>query len=106
MSTAVRSTSQAREPESDPEINALVPADPLMAWPWRGSVDYALSQPDALAAFTAATGVAVPRSRTPLDAMIDASTGRDRAFVLAFLKWHNDTVWGDARLDHTGAVRE
>lgn len=90
--------------KSDPGFAALIPPDPLMQGPWHGSVLYALSQPDALAAFTAETGVAVPRSRTPLDALIDDATGRHRAFVLAFLKWHNDAIWGDVRLDHTGAV--
>ena len=106
MSTAVRSMSQAREPAPDPEFDALVPADPLMVWSWHGSVNFALSQPDAMEAFAAATGVAVPRNGYTFGGLVYDATGRHRPFVLAFLKWHNDAVWGDVRLDHTGAVRE
>ena len=104
MSTAVRSMSQAREPAPDPEFDALVLADPLMMWSWHGSVDFALSQPDAMEAFTAATGVAVPRHGYTFGGLVYDATGRDRAFVLAFLKCHNDAVWEDVRTDHTGGV--
>jgi len=104
MSTAVRSMSQAREPAPDPEFDALVLADPLMMWSWHGSVDFALPQPDAMEAFIPGTGVAVPRHGYTFGGLVYDATGRDRAFVLAFLKCHNDAVWEDVRTDHTGGV--
>lgn len=104
MSAAVRSMPQAREPAPDPEFDALVPADPLMVWAWHGSVDFTLSQPDAMAEFQNGTAATAPRTVYTFARLAHESTGRNRPFVLAFLRWHNDTVWGDVRTDHTGAV--
>lgn len=68
---------------------------PIMAPMWLGSLQYALSQDDFLAAFRAETGNQWTPPRNPLDTMIDAATGAERDFFRAFAKWHNVNIWGE-----------
>lgn len=80
-------------PENNP-IAHLIPSDPLMALAWRDALAWAASEPEAIAAFTEATGVRWTPAPTPLDRMIDDATGANEAVFVRFVEWFNDIVWG------------
>jgi hypothetical protein len=70
---------------------------PLMAGAWFSLLGFTLSEADAVAAFKKDTGMdieAVLRARG-ISAMIDKSTGYDRAVVAAFADWVTTHLWGE-----------
>lgn len=73
-------------PKNTPEY--MMPA-------WLGCLSWALGNPEILAAFRAETGRKWTPGMTPLDRMIDESTGVDREFIEAFVVWVNENIWGD-----------
>lgn len=84
---------------------ADTPAEMMPAW--LGSLSFAIGQEDMLAAFRAHTGMQWVPPRNGLDRMIDAATGNDgKVFVEAFIKWHNECVWGplDGPVENGDAV--
>jgi hypothetical protein len=74
----------------------LKPADTpdYMLSAWIGCLHWALGDPKVLADFRAETGNQWTPGRTPIDRMIDQSTGADRQFIIEFVKWANVHVWG------------
>ena len=76
-------------------LDDLAPRDPLMRLAWADCLRWAVSDPDVLAAFRAATGNQWTPGASPLDRMIDEASGAEAAFVRAFVVWHNETIWGD-----------
>lgn len=86
---------QAEDDEPESPLADLMPVHPLMASAWIGSVRYALTRADVLAAFRKETGNQWRPGRSPMDAMIDQATGAELDFIRAFAKWHNETIWGE-----------
>lgn len=69
---------------------------PDYMWPaWEGCLRWALGKDEILNAFRAETGNQWHPGRTPIDRMIDKATGVDREFMVAFVAWFNENVWGD-----------
>jgi hypothetical protein len=50
---------------------------------------------DHLAAFRVDTGCDFKPGLTPIDRMIDESTGRERVFVEQYGAWFNENIWGE-----------
>ena len=77
---------------------------PLMTGAWLGLVQYLAGQPDARAAFTAATGHDLSSlGSRGFDRMIDEATGRDVALVAAWCDFVTREVWGEERDNNGGA---
>lgn len=57
-------------------------------------LQWAIGEPDILAAFTADTGLSYSRPKCGLDAMIDEATGLQEKIVKSFVAWFNTNVWG------------
>lgn len=74
----------------------FMPADPLEAAAWVGCLQYALGNDEILAAFREATGNRWTPASSGLERMIDEAVGADRAFIVAFVQWFDETVWGEA----------
>lgn len=70
---------------------------PLMMGAWFSCVVWAAEQEEALAMFKADTGLdlAAILRRTPLEAMIDKSTGFEQRIVASFCDWVTKTIWGE-----------
>ncbi len=67
-----------------------------MAIAWAAFVQWALSEPEARAAFTADTGLTLPppAPTTPIEALIDAATGAASTDNLpAFVEWVTREHW-------------
>jgi len=76
-------------------LYGLVPADPLMAGAWLGSIRYALTRDDIMATFREETGFHWKPGKTVMDRMVDDATGVPVEFLKAFAKWHNENIWGE-----------
>lgn len=76
----------------------LCPADtadnPILIMGWLGALRFALGHKEIMNDFTAETGVRWIRGTTPIDRMIDQSTGAE-GFFRAFVPWFNENVWDD-----------
>ena len=57
-------------------------------------LQWAIGEPDILAAFKADTGMSYSPPRCGLDAMIDEATGLKEEFIKKFVAWFNENVWG------------
>ncbi len=86
---------QAQDDEPESPVADLMPKSDFMASAWIGSVRYALTREDVVAAFRKETGNQWRPGRTPLDAMIDQAAGAALDFIRAFAKWHNENIWGE-----------
>lgn len=80
---------------AQPTLDEFMPKNPIMAGAWIGSLRYALTREDMMAAFRADTGNTWQPGKTTIDRMIDEATGADFDFLKAFAKWHNANVWGE-----------
>ena len=68
---------------------------PDYAYPaWAAALRVASQDPVAVAAFTRETGFVYLSPQSAMDVMIDQATGRDQAYVRAFVAWFNEKVWG------------
>ena len=70
---------------------------PEYAYPmWVAALKAAVTNDGALKAFREDTGKTYIYSppKTPMEALIDQATGRDREFAHAFAAWFNEKVWG------------
>jgi DNA-binding NarL/FixJ family response regulator len=75
----------------------LMPGDTPdhMAAAWAGCMEWAIGKPELRAAFEQATGQpAYVPPRSGLDKMIDDATGYGNEYIVAFIAWANDAVWG------------
>ncbi|WP_210420176.1 hypothetical protein [Aquisphaera giovannonii] len=86
---------QVQDDEPESPLADMMPVHPLMASAWVGSVRYALTRDDVMATFREETGNQWRPGRTPIDAMIDQTTGAALDFIRAFAKWHNENIWGE-----------
>lgn len=75
-------------------IKDHIPDCPLMTIAWMGSVSYAWGEPSIMEAFKRESGMEWVPPKNALERMIDEATGHEEAFIKAFLKWHNETIWG------------
>lgn len=75
-------------------LEHLMPADPLMAIAWYGSIHWAIGTEEIVQAFREETGCNWKPSRIPIERMIDEATGADFQFIEAFARWHNENIWG------------
>ena len=77
-------------------IADLRPADTpeYMVPAWLGCIDFAIGQPEIVAAFRRDTGNNWSPGKTGIDRMIDEATGADRRFIREFIRWANVHVWG------------
>lgn len=75
-------------------VSEFGPKSQTMRCFWASALLWAVRDPEAVKAFQADTGVTAPIAHSPLDAMIDAATGRDEHFARAFAEWFNRNVWG------------
>ena len=80
---------------TDPEIEALMPADEMIRPAWASCVRVAMSNAEALEQFREDTGNRWVLGRTSIDRMIDDTTGAEKEFILAFIRWHNRWIWGE-----------
>jgi hypothetical protein len=68
---------------------------PEYAYPaWASALRAAAREPGAFDAFTRDTGFIYSLPKSPIDALIDQSTGLEEAFMDAFVTWFNNKVWG------------
>ena len=79
-------------------LDALLPTDPLMRWPWASCLRVVARDPEALAAFRRDTGCTWKPGHTSLDRMIDEATGAERDWLVQFITWFNANVWGPLNL--------
>ena len=63
---------------------------------WIGCLRWALSEPEIVAQFREETGNQWTPGRTPIESMIDDSTGVAHDFIVSFVVWFNFNVWGQA----------
>ncbi len=72
------------------------PADvPECMWPMYFScLQWAIGEPEVMAAFKADTGLSYSAPRCGLDRMIDEATGLQENIVKSFVEWFNKNVWG------------
>jgi hypothetical protein len=61
---------------------------------WLGCINFAIGQPEIVAAFRRETGINWEPGKTGLDRMIDDAVGADWRFIEAFVYWVNVNVWG------------
>ena len=71
------------------------PDTPQYAYPmWASALRAASQEPGAFSAFLEDTGYIYSVPKSPIDALIDQSTGREEDFLNAFVTWFNEKVWG------------
>jgi len=80
-------------------IEDLAPACPLMRIAWIDALHWAMKDENCIDSFTHATGMKYSPPRNGFEAMIDDATGHSAAFVEAFVKWFNESVWGDLNIE-------
>lgn len=69
--------------------------DDFMAVAWAAFLQYAISEPQMIAAFERDTGKKFPLPAThPLDAMIDVATGYRGSILEDFIRWVTIRHWG------------
>lgn len=62
---------------------------------WRDFIVYALTEPDLIAAFTAATGLTLPNPVTsPIEKLVDQATRATERTLAAFVDWITENHWG------------
>lgn len=61
---------------------------------WAGFIRWALGEPKVRAQFEAATGKSLEPSTSPIDRLIDESTGYRDAALKAFVIWATREMWG------------
>jgi hypothetical protein len=61
---------------------------------WVGALHYALGEPSIMARYRADTGDKWMPASTAIDKMIDEASGRKQKFLVAFVRWFNEHVWG------------
>jgi hypothetical protein len=75
-----------------------MPKDPLMAQAWVDCLRWAISEPDILARFMAETGKHIDPRQTPIERLVSAESGANRALFESFVLWFGPAVWGES--DH------
>ena len=84
--------------DAPPELLALRPdtADGLMVGAYLAFLKWAASEPDVCARFEVDTGMKPPpKAMNGMEAMIDAATGADGAYGVAFIVWATKNMWGE-----------
>lgn len=90
MVAKVKLMEPIRPPDSTPEY---------MYDAWYSCVHWALGEPEIMAAFRQDTGIMWEPGKTGIEKMIDRATGADRKFVVSFVAWVNENIWGDPNDD-------
>ena len=62
---------------------------------WYSCVHWALGEPDIVAAFRRDTGILWNPGKSGIERMIDKATMADHKFIVAFVAWVNENVWGN-----------
>ena len=78
------------------DLLTLMPDDTpgYMAPAWIGCMQFAITTDYILGQYRIDTGDVWKPAKTPIDEMIDHATGREEAFVMAFVAWANVNIWG------------
>lgn len=76
-------------------LDDLMPRNPLMAIAWADGLRWAIGDPQIVANYRADTGDNWQPGTTPIDRMIDDSSGAGLAFARSFAKWFNANIWGE-----------
>lgn len=79
-------------------MRTAYPDNPVMAMAFASFLRFSAEHADTLDAFRNATGITPfwAERRTPLDAMVDSATDRERRDVDAFVDWLIENVWGES----------
>ena len=79
------------------ELDDLRPSDTpaYMHEAWIGCIIFAVQTPEIVAEFRQDTGLQWRPATSPIDRMIDEATGREKEFVVEFVKWVNVNLWGE-----------
>lgn len=77
-------------------IEESFPKDtPIYMMPaWYSSLLFAANNKEIMARFEADTGCVYKKPMTPIDRMIDESTGLAESVARNFVEWHNKNIWG------------
>lgn len=83
------------------DVHSLMPdsTPEYMRDAWVGFIRWVCSEPEAIAAFIEETGETYVAPNSPMDRLIDETTGRDVEFARRFIKWANENLWGDPLAD-------
>lgn len=89
--------------DSKPPIDGMtrVPCGmPFMADAWIGCVMWAAGEEGCRKAFKEATGYDLEMliRRSPIEALIDKSTGHERTVMMAFLDYVTENIWGEEEI--------
>jgi hypothetical protein len=78
------------------DLDSLRPSDtPVFMTPaWLGCISWAIGVPEIVARFRQDTGVQWAPGRTPIERMVDQSSGFEREFIVQFIRWVNANIWG------------
>ena len=82
-----------REPKCDWE--SITPDDPIIAGAWGGFLRFAIGHDGILKRYKEETGKDLMAKLSPIEQMIDESTGHDEQTVFDFAKWATETMWGE-----------
>lgn len=76
-------------------LDPFMPTDHLAQIMWVGCLQWAIDEPGIVEQFQKQTGMHWTPPRDGLEAMIDKACGVEREFVLAFVRWFNQNIWGE-----------
>lgn len=62
---------------------------------WAAALIAAIKQPEIVRVFERDTGLSYSPPKSPLERMINESTGFESEYIHAFGKWFNEKVWGN-----------
>lgn len=68
--------------------------DELNTIAWADFIQWAWSEPEMRAQFTAKTGVVIVEATNPIERIIDDATGASRGVVSEFIEWATINHWG------------
>ena len=75
-------------------LEEYMPKDPLMQIAWADCLRWAIKEQKIIDQYLKETGDKWTAGRSPLDRMIDEASGADKAFVIRFVQWFNENIWG------------
>lgn len=87
---------------TEPLPRDIIPKDPLMVATWASALMVFIKREDVLENYRRDTGDKFVPANTPMDKIVQEGTGQEREFVIRFIKWFNETTWGDLNLKAGG----
>ena len=76
-------------------LEDLVPENALIPAMWYSCLRWALGKKEFIQQFQKDTGNKYRPPRSPIEKMVDESTGADKHFLREFAKWMNKNIWGE-----------